>query len=89
MEEHRIMCDACGFDLTSTSNAGDYRLALCNQSIAPSSNPVSLMGFYPAIERDAHFCGVDCLRWWLNKNYPVSERRYTRGKLGSKGPPKP
>jgi hypothetical protein len=43
-----------------------------------------MMGAYPAIRRDAHFCGVDCLRTWLDKNYPAANGPYHGGKCSAK-----
>lgn len=67
MERIDITCDACGRDLTTSGNSINYRLALRSENI-PSSGPVVTdMMVYPAIERDAHFCRVECLREWLNR----------------------
>lgn len=75
-----ITCDGCGNDLTTTSNREDYRLALLNESVLSGGGAVTAMGAYPAIEQNAYFCGVDCLRVWLNKKYPAEGSPYHGGK---------
>lgn len=75
-----ILCDGCGNDLSETSNCVDYRLALSNEAVPNYSNFATLMGVSPAIKRDAHFCGVDCLRSWLDKTYPADGGPYHGGK---------
>ena len=74
-----ITCDACANDLTTSSNMVDYRLALVNESVPSESGCVTAMVVYPAINRNVHFCGVDCLRAWLDKEYPAGEH-YPDGK---------
>ena len=79
-EQKSVTCDGCGNDLSVTSNCKDFRLALVNEHIPAASPVVTLMGAYPAIAHDAHFCGVDCLRSWLDKNYPADKAPYHGGK---------
>lgn len=68
-----ITCDACGNDLTSSANCVDYRLALVNERIPSAGGFVTAMCAYPAIERDVHFCNVNCLREWFDKEYPAGK----------------
>lgn len=72
-EQHKITCDGCGADLTSTGNCVDYRLALTNQSIPTTGGFVTAMGKYPAMDSNAHFCGLACLDLWTDR------RRYCDG----------
>lgn len=67
MRVTKITCDGCGRDLSSTGNCEDYRLALVNEQIRSRGGVVTAMAKYPAIERDAHFCGLGCLRKWLDR----------------------
>jgi hypothetical protein len=70
-ENSQITCDGCGNDLSVTSNCEDYRLALVNQRVPPASSSVTAMGACPALDKAAHFCGVNCLRIWMDKRYPA------------------
>jgi hypothetical protein len=75
-----IICDGCGNDLTITSNCLDFRLALVNESVPSEGGLVTDMAAYPAIEQNTCFCGVDCLRTWLDKRYPPRKAPYHGGK---------
>ena len=76
----QVTCDGCGNDLTYTANCEDFRLALVNERVPlpPGDGVAYSMGAYPAIKTDAHFCGVECLRSWLDSEYPA-DRRYHGG----------
>lgn len=80
MKTISITCDFCGNDLKSSSNELDYRLSLNNERVPSTGGFVTSMGAYPAIKTDAHFCGVDCLRGWLDKEFPVENAPYHGGK---------
>lgn len=78
--EPQITCDSCGNDLTYTSNCIDYRLSLVNVSLGSrGAGAVTSMMVYPAIPQDADFCGINCLREWLDKRYPA-DKKYHGGK---------
>lgn len=79
-----VTCDNCGNNLAVSSNCEDYRLALVNQPVPSAGGFVHSMLAYPAIEKDAYFCGVECLRAWLDKHYPAAKGPYHRGKLGAR-----
>jgi hypothetical protein len=66
-EQHKITCDGCGADLTSTGNCVDYRLALRNESMPTRGGFVTAMGKYPAMDNNAHFCGLACLDLWTDR----------------------
>lgn len=70
MKNIEIKCDSCSMDLSSTTNCVDYRLSLVNDSLPSRSNVVTSMMIYPPIDRDAHFCGINCLKKWLSSKYP-------------------
>jgi hypothetical protein len=80
----KITCDGCNNDLTHSSNCEDYRLALINESVPSLGGFVKSMIAHPAIKDDVHFCGVDCLRKWLDQNYPAAKAPYHGGKLWAK-----
>lgn len=82
MERIEITCDACGTDLTFTTNCEDWRLVLANQSLPSRGGLVTLAAIYPAIKRTAHFCGIQCLRQWLDKEYPA-DKKHHGGKMGN------
>ena len=60
-----VRCDHCSNDLSATGNAVAYRLALNVESIPSAGGVVTAMMVYPPLPRDAHFCGIECLRRWL------------------------
>ena len=67
----KVTCDGCGKDLTTTDNSVDYLLALMNQSLPTRGPVVTDLGIRPKIKRDCHFCGIRCLRKWLDEEHPV------------------
>lgn len=70
MKNPTILCDNCSRDLSETGNSVDYRLALVNERMPRWDGAVTDMLLYPQIKQDAHFCGVGCLRIWLDKEHP-------------------
>lgn len=70
MEHKKVTCDGCGNDISSTGNSIDYRLLLKAEKLPYRSACVTDMMIYPPIERDAHFCGIGCLRVWLDSKTP-------------------
>lgn len=70
METHKITCDHCGRNLSSTSNCIDWRLALRNEEIPSRDGMVTTVMRYPAFDRDHHFCGIGCLVRWIRKKVP-------------------
>ena len=73
MKTTEIKCDGCGGDLTSTGNMVDYRLALNVESKPLRGNFATAMSISPPLERDHHFCGVQCLDHWRDR-----ERLYVK-----------
>jgi hypothetical protein len=67
MQTSKCTCDGCGADLTETGNCLDYRLALVVQLIPNFGPTAALMHIKPPISGDKHFCGIDCLRTWVDK----------------------
>ena len=61
-------CNHCGRDLTYTGLAVDYRLSLANEQIPvnPARNITRVAARAP-LDGTRHFCGIDCLRRWVNK----------------------
>lgn len=68
MEIRRVTCDQCDCDLTETDNSIDYRLDLINTRIPSKGGLVTLMMIHPHLDRDHHFCGVSCLKKWVELN---------------------
>jgi hypothetical protein len=67
MRVETITCDECSCDLTTTSNVIDYRLGLVVQSREVAGGYITAMGKSPAIGRDHHFCGLQCLDTWSDR----------------------
>lgn len=68
-----IICDACERDITTSGNSIDWRLALINESIPSRGGFVSDMMIYPAIEKNAYFCGLPCFLDWIKREYNLQE----------------
>lgn len=87
MKAVEVTCDGCGRDLTTTGNSIDYRLALANERLPSRGGCVTDMMIYPPIKRDAHFCGMACLKKWAEVNPPPieqpTERTYEEQPEGS------
>ena len=64
-----IKCDNCGNDLTETTNSINWRLSLSNEQIPSHDGAVTDMMILQPIKKDVHFCGVGCLRVWINKHH--------------------
>lgn len=74
MEHHKVTCDHCGADLTSTGNSVDYRLVLDSERIPLRGSTCTDMMIYPPIDRAAHFCGTACLFRWLKPRLTAQQR---------------
>lgn len=70
----KVTCDGCGHDLTTRWNSVDYRLVLASES-KPSNGAGSCadMMIYPSIERPHHFCRLDCLDLWRDREKHCSK----------------
>lgn len=69
METHKVTCDHCDKDLTSTGNCEDWRLVLANERVHSwsPSGIVTAMHVPPSLDRSHHFCGLGCLHAWIEK----------------------
>jgi hypothetical protein len=63
----KVTCDACGGNLTSTSNERDYCLTLANTNIPSRGGFVTAMLAYPSLDREHHFCNTACLDHWSDR----------------------
>ena len=64
----QITCDACGHDLTTTSNTVDYRLVLgVENKPGYGTGAYTDMMISPPIDRTFYFCGIQCLDHWRNR----------------------
>lgn len=81
MQHHKVTCDNCGADLTSTGNSVDYRLALASEKLPLHAGAMSCTDtmIFPPITHDAHFCGMVCLKKW------VDSETAPKGKIDSWG----
>ena len=64
-----ITCDSCEKQMIkSTKNPHEFGLVLSCQdfNINKSGMQYSVLQ-YPIIKRDHHFCGLDCLKTWIEK----------------------
>jgi hypothetical protein len=67
MTKSETKCDYCNKDLALTTNCEDYCLELKNKQIPRWEGSVTCMGVYPIIKSTLHFCGLGCLKHYLNK----------------------
>jgi hypothetical protein len=66
MEIKKIICDQCHGDLTSAGSMPDFRLKLMAENLPFESGCVFSTYVVPPIKNDQHFCGMACLRKWLD-----------------------
>ena len=67
MKDIKIVCDYCNKELTNTRNSIDYCLSLSSQRIPCQEGAVTDIMVLPPIEREANFCGLGCLKNWIDK----------------------
>ncbi|WP_027578518.1 hypothetical protein [Bradyrhizobium sp. Ai1a-2] len=67
MKTIEIKCDGCGADITSTGNCFDYRLALVVETRAVQGPSVTAMAVSLPLDRDHHYCGINCLDQWRDR----------------------
>jgi len=62
-----ITCDGCEKEMMkSSSYPAEYGLVLsCENFNINKSGMVYSVMMYPIIERDHHFCGLNCLKTWV------------------------
>lgn len=60
-----INCDACNKDLRHTSYSYEYYLCLSSISKKNNSGVCYAMGIPSDIKEDMHFCGLTCLKKWM------------------------
>lgn len=66
-EQHTCTCDYCGRDLSNESDQRGYEgIVIGTQPFAwiPHSHGGSTVHITPLLDRDYHFCDLDCLRTW-------------------------
>lgn len=73
MKTVEIKCDACGADLLYTGNCVGYRLVVQAENKSTHGGFVTSAMAYPAVDRPHHFCGLECLDKWRDR-----ERMKTR-----------
>ncbi len=72
-----VTCDGCALDITTTSKAAEYRLALGVESKAGhGAGYYTDLNILPPIDRTHYFCGLECMDQW-------TRRRWLRQKLWS------
>lgn len=65
MKTSQVNCDACGKDITATTNCIDWRIELSCQKLATLGGVVTSMCAEPELKRNHHFCGLNCLLKWV------------------------
>ena len=64
---NKIHCDDCDNDLTNSGNAMSWRIVVDSQHVLSFPGmPVTHMYMAPQIQGPLHFCGLDCLRRWVD-----------------------
>lgn len=64
---HKITCDGCGNDLTSTDYVPGFRLTLRSECLPFTGHTMACAMVYPPIKEPVHFCTIKCLRLWLDE----------------------
>lgn len=58
-----INCDNCSIDLSHDNGADVYMIKLKNQQLAHGGGDMRYdIMIYPPLDRDYHFCGIECLK---------------------------
>lgn len=66
MKKETITCDFCNKDLTSGKSC-DFRIILGSQMIPVIGGSCNLGFFSDPFPETKHFCGLGCLKQWVNK----------------------
>lgn len=67
MKETKIICDYCQNDLFDEIHSYGYYLSLEVRRHKTSGVVFDVM-LIPPIDQDKHFCGLGCLKQWLDKD---------------------
>lgn len=67
MKTINLTCDNCDSDLTDAGRGTKYRLVLACEEIPSTSGVRTLSIVYPPLKHTHHFCGLDCLREYLEE----------------------
>ena len=62
--EEKITCDHCGRDLTTTTNAIDYRIILAADMIPSAGRTATLVHYENPLPQSRYFCSLSCLKEW-------------------------
>lgn len=62
----KVLCDFCKKDISLTGNSVDWRIRLDNQEVPCYDGPVTDALIYPSLSRGYDFCGVACLKNFIN-----------------------
>jgi len=63
----KILCDNCESDLTYSRGGYDHCLILSDRKYGPYCDMIIDYYIYPIIDEDKFFCGIGCLKKWLEK----------------------
>lgn len=67
MKTTTFTCDNCGRDITTTDSRPRYRLISSAESMPHDTNRVAMISVSPPFEGEKAFCGIPCLKEWVNK----------------------
>lgn len=63
---NNILCDNCKKELNYSFGIAKYRLNLSCNHLPHDGGHVIDVFIYPTLDRDFHFCGLECLKNWLD-----------------------
>lgn len=61
----KIFCDNCSNEITYSYGCQNYCLKLSNHTMPNYSSITCDIMIYPPIDSTKHFCGLGCLKKWL------------------------
>lgn len=67
MTHYKVTCDACAADLTATGNCVGYRIKVESERLPARGPSVTLMNVLDPLPNSLHFCGMGCLRTFLDR----------------------
>lgn len=75
-ETPKTVCDQCGADLTVTGYAGECRAVITSEAMPSRGGPVFSMEMGRPVDRDHHFCDMNCLAVWVATMHPKAADIY-------------
>ncbi len=77
----KIRCESCDGDLSTTRNAISWRIKVENEPILSVTSEVDTDVIEPQVRGKCFFCGLGCLKSWVDKHLITWNKNYARDKI--------